>query len=224
MGYITERNEWSPSIYQVEFETPVLGGKPEYFSGVPIGGFANIAVEQLANRTQWLLGKTTTNELAIAAAETTSSGLAFQLQEHIGSGGDAHATATQTANGFMSAADKAKIDSLAPVATSNDYRDLDYKPPIDFTIRITSFEARVGQRYYIPNSVSVTLPDPVFYGLQQGDFISMLKAPQEVVTVQAHTGGLIYTAVGDVVSSSSSIIYDVDDEIIFVYDGSDWRV
>jgi hypothetical protein len=58
----------------------------------------------------------------------------------------------------------------------------------------------------------------------QGDFISMLKAPQEIVTVEAHAGGLIYTAIGDVVTPTNVVLYDLDDEVIFVYDGSGWRV
>ncbi|ATN93649.1 tail fiber protein [Pseudomonas phage VW-6B] len=42
---LPEQNKWEPSIYQLEKDTPVLGGQ---------GGPDNIQAEQLANRTQYL--------------------------------------------------------------------------------------------------------------------------------------------------------------------------
>jgi len=42
-----------------------------------------------------------------------------RLAAHIGSGGSAHAVATAVASGFMSAADKAKLDEATPAATAS---------------------------------------------------------------------------------------------------------
>lgn len=224
MGYIIESSEWSPTIYQVEFETPVLGGSPEYQNGIPTGGFSNVAVQQLANRTQWLLSKASTNELALATQKSFSESVSATLTSHIGSGGDSHALATEVSHGFMSASDKLKLDNLASVAMSNDYRDLNNKPPIDYVQRNTDFEARVGDRYYLTNSLNVALPDPSFYGLIQGDFISMNKRPDIICSVSPSAGVLIYTSVGGVSQSTTLITYDIDDEIIFVFDGTNWQV
>jgi hypothetical protein len=44
---------------------------------------------------------------------------AATLSAHIGAGGTAHAAATTTTDGFMSAADKTKLDGVAPGATAN---------------------------------------------------------------------------------------------------------
>ncbi|REK64398.1 MAG: hypothetical protein C6P35_12965 [Cohnella sp.] len=59
--------------------------------------------------------------IATAAADATNKADAVQanLTAHIGSGGTAHAVATASAAGFMSAADKSKLDGIA--AGANNY-------------------------------------------------------------------------------------------------------
>jgi hypothetical protein len=49
---------------------------------------------------------------------------------HVGTGGTQHATATTSVAGFMSAADKTKMDGLATVAASGAYADLSGKPTL----------------------------------------------------------------------------------------------
>lgn len=51
--------------------------------------------------------------------ENMDSGTGIELGEHIGSGGTSHALATTTVAGFMSGADKTKLDGVATGATAN---------------------------------------------------------------------------------------------------------
>ena len=220
MAILTETNSWSPNIYGVDYDTPVLGGLPEYSNGVPVGGFANVAAQQLANRTVYLLDRLQANELTTSGIETDLETVRINVEQHIGSRGDAHGLATQTAHGFMSASDKYKLNHISTVATSGSYNDLTDKPPLEFFVRSGDFEARVGERYYIMQNLTVTLGDPSFYGWVGGDYIAMSKSPTAQATVQASAGIQIITSAG----ADDSVIFDVDDEIIFVFDGTNWRV
>ena len=56
--------------------------------------------------------------LGLGSAATSSTG-DFTPAAHVGSGGAAHAAATTTVAGFMSAADKTKLDGVAAGATAN---------------------------------------------------------------------------------------------------------
>lgn len=220
MAILTETNSWSPNIYGVDYYTPVLGGLPEYSNGIPVGGFANVAAQQLANRTVYLLDRLQANDLTTLGIETDLEAVRTTVDQHIGSRGDVHGLATQTANGFMSAADKYKLNHISTVATSGSYNDLTDKPPLEFFVRFGDFEARAGERYYIMQNLTVTLGDPSFYGLVQGDYIAMSKSPTSQATVQATAGVQIITSAG----TDDSVVFDVDDEIIFVFDGTNWRV
>lgn len=55
MSSIIETSKWEESIFQLETDTPVLGGPPQYDpNNNPVDGFANIPAQQLANRTQYI--------------------------------------------------------------------------------------------------------------------------------------------------------------------------
>ena len=69
-----------------------------------------------------LAGLSTATNALVAASDTVLSAvgkLQAQISGHIGSGGSSHSTATGAAHGFMAAADKAKLDSIATGATKN---------------------------------------------------------------------------------------------------------
>lgn len=69
-----------------------------------------------------LSGLSTATNAAVTAADTIVSGigkLQAQFTAHFGAGGSAHAAATTGADGFMSAADKTKLNGVATGATAN---------------------------------------------------------------------------------------------------------
>ena len=69
-----------------------------------------------------LTGLATVTNSAINATDTLLVALGklqAQISIHAGSGGATHAVATISANGFMSLADKAKLDSVEPSSTAN---------------------------------------------------------------------------------------------------------
>jgi hypothetical protein len=69
-----------------------------------------------------LTGLSTATNAAIAAADSILAAfgkLQAQINAHFGAGGAAHANATTSAAGFMAAADKTKLDGIAPAATAN---------------------------------------------------------------------------------------------------------
>lgn len=99
MSKITETPVWEPTVYQWDVTDPNKAG-PAIFDndGEATDGFANAGVQQVTNRTAYL--KQT-------------------LDNHIGSRGSAHTNATTTEAGFMSAADKTKLNGIATGAQVN---------------------------------------------------------------------------------------------------------
>lgn len=75
-----------------------------------------------AVRSAVLTGISFTTNAAIAASDTVLTALGklqAQITAHVGSGGDAHSAATTGAAGFMSAADKTKLNGVDSGATAN---------------------------------------------------------------------------------------------------------
>lgn len=73
-------------------------------------------------RAATLTGLSTATNAVVAAADTvlTAIGkLQAQIAAHFGAGGAAHSAATSSVSGFMSGADKAKLDAIAAGATAN---------------------------------------------------------------------------------------------------------
>lgn len=221
MATLAEQSVWSPVVYQLEYNDLVVGGTPEFNGSVPSGGYANVAAQQLANRTQFLLSRVTTTDLSLGSVQDQANATQTRAEQHYGSVGiNEHGLATQAAPGFMSDADKQKVDNLKVVAFSNSYQDLDYKPPIEYTLRTIDFEALVGYRYYISSSVQVTLGDPKTYNYVAGNFITLNKSPDISPNIVTTGTVQMVTATGN----TQSVSYDVDDEIIFVFDGTNWRI
>lgn len=113
MADLAEFASWTPKIIQLDLQHRVIGGSPTFSSsGVPVGGFANIAAQQLANRTLFLRDAITEQTALLAELQSLLEATEQTLVQHIGSGEESHAPATQSEAGFMSAADKVKLDAI----------------------------------------------------------------------------------------------------------------
>jgi hypothetical protein len=136
MANLTETSTYDAGVYQIELTDPVIGGA---------SGITNTPIKNLANRTKYLkdhvdiiesthapkaspaltgvptaptatVGNSTT-QLATTAfvnAEITSDAAPIA---HVGSTGAAHGAVSTTIDGFMSAADKVKLNGIAAGAT-----------------------------------------------------------------------------------------------------------
>lgn len=94
MANLPESPTYEAGVYQFETSDPLQGGP---------NGIDNLPHKALANRTAYLKAQTD----ALTASNSA----------HIGAGGTAHATATTTAAGFMSAADKVTLNNMASAPT-----------------------------------------------------------------------------------------------------------
>lgn len=79
-----------------------------------------------------------------------------------------------------------------------------------------SFTPQVNTRYYALSSLTLVLPTTA----KAGDNVVVNKAGSVEVTVRVLGGGLINTKVGRI----SEVIYDIDDEVNFLFTGSVWQV
>lgn len=219
MGQIFETPQWETEIYAVDPTTPVLGGQPVFNGKFPTAGYANAAIQQLANRTQFLLQQQQDNSTDISELNNAVSGVNTDLQNHK-QGSFGHQLASPSQAGFMSYRDKERLDSIQEVAFTSDYNDLNNLPFFGYFTPSSEFEARCGNKYYIKTSMSVSLGDPAFYGWGDGDFIVLNKSPDVNVTIIATAGKTILTPSG----TDNIVSYDVFDEIIIYFDGTNWRI
>lgn len=79
-----------------------------------------------------------------------------------------------------------------------------------------SFTVEVNYRYYLLSSVNITLPATAIVG----DSITLNKTPSATVNISVEAGGVISTHAG----LFEDIIYDVYDEVNFVFNGVRWEV
>lgn len=87
---------------------------------------------------------------------------------------------------------------------------------VGYSVQNTDFSAIVNTRYYLTGPVTVYLPaNP---GI--GDNVALNKLPIIQPTVRANTGQQIRTSLG----LDTTVTYDVDDQINFVFDGTYWSV
>lgn len=90
-------------------------------------------------RTAALTGFSTATDTAVAAADSVLSAfgkLQAQINGHFGTGGATHPNATASVSGFLSAADKAKLDGVASGATANigTVTSVGLAAPVEFTV------------------------------------------------------------------------------------------
>lgn len=86
---------------------------------------------------------------------------------------------------------------------------------IGYVAQSTSFAAIANTRYYALAPLTVTLPDSA----SVASVVTIAKRPNITVTVKVNTG-TISTSVG----ADSTIIFDINDEVNFVFNGSVWEV
>jgi len=86
---------------------------------------------------------------------------------------------------------------------------------IGYVAQSTSFAAIANTRYYALTPLTVTLPDSA----SVASVVTLSKRPNITVTVKVNTG-TISTSVG----ADSTIIFDINDEVNFVFNGSVWEV
>ncbi|PUE21869.1 hypothetical protein B9Z43_01430 [Limnohabitans sp. MMS-10A-192] len=131
MASLPESSTFDAGVYQLELTDPVIGGP---------SGVSNAPLKNLANRTKYLkdhvdaleatraplaspalTGSPTAPTAAQGTSTTQLATTAFVQAEiaadaapktHVGATGSAHGTATSSAAGFMSAADKSKLDGV----------------------------------------------------------------------------------------------------------------
>ncbi len=127
-------------------------------------------------------------DVAATAAAGVQAGFARADHQHAHgnlAGGSMHASATTLSAGFMSAADKVKVDGLATVATSGSYADLSDKPSLADVATSGSYADLSGKptkTYDIASYVS---------GAQSlGAVVAQVLAPKNLtLTALAQTGG-----------------------------------
>jgi len=86
---------------------------------------------------------------------------------------------------------------------------------IGYVAQSTSFTAIANTRYYALAPLTVTLPSTA----SVASVVTIAKRPKITVTVKSETGE-ISTNVG----SDSTVIFDINDEVNFVFNGSVWEV
>lgn len=219
MGQIFETPQWETEIYAVDPTTPVLGGQPVFNGKFPTAGYANAAIQQLANRTQFLLQQQQDNSTDISELNNVVSGVNTDLQNHK-QGSFGHQLASPSQAGFMSYQDKVRLDSIQEVAFTSDYNDLNNLPFFGYFTPASDFEARCGNKYYIKTNLTVTLGDPAFFGWVDGDYVVLNKSPDAKAFITATGTPQIMTPVG----IDGVVEYDVFDEIVIYFDGTNWRI
>lgn len=184
MTNIIGDDKWESHIYQLEYTDPVLGGTPSFNGSLPVAGYANVATQQLANRLQHLRVVSDSLTQTLVNLEGEVNNYVNTLNDHIGSGVNAHMDATQQQSGFLSLGDKKKVDSLSLVATDSNYNSLIDKPKnINYTVRTVDFVAERNTRYFCTSDLMVTLPYREDAGLKSGDSVILNKIPTSTTTV-----------------------------------------
>lgn len=211
---IEEESVWKPKVYQAEYATPVQGGSPIYNGSYVVSGFANAGFQDLADRSVYLKDVLDTQETDINSLIDSTNTDSTTLDEHIGSGADAHRLSSIVSNGFVRASQKVKMDNIGPTAQTGNYYDLYYKPNTNYFIKNSDFTANVQTKYYCTQVMTVALPQAA----SDLDWIVLNKLPAIKVYVQSSGGVVTPNGV------STDVLYDVEEEITLVFSGGHWNV
>lgn len=81
------------------------------------------------------------------------------------------------------------------------------------------FTAESGKNYWLRGTFSVTLPDTT--GLGVGSHVRFSKAIDATPTIQVGAGGAHIVTSG---GTDTSVLFDLDADILFVFNGTDWEL
>lgn len=87
-----------------------------------------------------------------------------------------------------------------------------------FAVLSANTTAFVLWSYHITNASTITLPDPAT--IDVGDWVRFTKAIGVVPTIQRNNTEVIKTVIGD----DTAVYFDIESEIIFVWNGTEWEV
>ncbi len=165
MANLPEESRYDDGVYQLELTDPVVGGP---------NGVSNAPLRNLANRTRWL--KDQIAEMLQALQGKAPMG-------HVGTGGDAHLMATRSVAGFMSPADKVKLDGVATGAQAN---------------AVASVAGKTGAVALVVGDVSGAAPkaSPTFSG--------EIRIENNTRVDLNETGSVVWVPTKDLSSSSTS--------------------
>lgn len=179
---------WADLSGKPTFATVATSGSYEDLADKPVladvatsGSYADLS----ATPTIPSASNATPVDVGATAAAGVQAGFARADHQHAhGSlaGGSLHSTATTIAAGFMSAADKVKVDGLANVATSGAYADLSGKPTLANVATSGAYADLSSRTYDISSYASGTHA--------QNTILAQLLAPRNLtLTGLNQTGG-----------------------------------
>jgi len=112
-------------------------------------------------------------------------------------------------------------NGTAWVNTQLDYSDLSGAPEVGnvkYEIPTNGQTLGINKSYFLNGDIAVTLPD--YVPLSPGDNIRVAKAANLTPSINATAGQDIESDIG----TNTSVLYDVTDEIVFVYNGTRWQL
>lgn len=88
-----------------------------------------------------------------------------------------------------------------------------------YQTKSVNFTAELNSWYFIDASVTATLPS-ISGSTPKGSYVRMIKKKSVEPTVQSTGAATIITPIG----TDTSILFDVDSELVFMFNGTDWEV
>lgn len=205
-----------------------LTGKPEFSSVATSGSYTDLinkpALADVATSGDYgdLSGTpsipTASNDVPVAVSSTGAAGVgsSYARNDHQHAhgnqaGGSLHSAATTIAAGFMSAADKSKLDGLASVATSGAYSDLSGTPTLATVATSGSFSDlsnKPSKTYdiasFAPGSLALNEVTSKIYAPKALTLTALNQGGGAVVKVQVAGADITYpksVSVGQVIST-----------------------
>lgn len=86
-----------------------------------------------------------------------------------------------------------------------------------YVVKSANFQAKVGSSYMLTATIAATLPTA---SLRVGDSVKFAKTSNATPMIQTADGSLITTPVG----SDTQVIFDINAELVFVFNGTNWEV
>lgn len=152
MTNLIETPVYESGIFQLETNTPTLGGQPGYNLGIPVTGFDNVQAQQLANRTGYLKNRVDV-DLSNSIDPLKGAGMVGYSRSLL------NATITNAHQMFdvLPVSPWERADLAVGYNPSTDYRTWDWRPAIQWALDYCA--ANDIRALYIPSDFTVSL-DP----------------------------------------------------------------